>query len=63
MNSWVTPGDTPSRTAGWPVALAAAASLAVVPATLLAANLPPSATFLNQAAAVIGWGLFCAVVS
>lgn len=45
------------------MALAAAAILAVVPATLLAANLPPSATFLNQAAAVIGWGLFCAVVS
>ena len=40
-----------------------AAGLAVVPAALLAVNLPPSATFLNQAAAVSGWGLFCAVVA
>ncbi len=40
-----------------------AACLAVLPATLLAANLPPSATFLNQAAAVCGWGVFCAVLA
>jgi O-antigen ligase len=45
---------------GW---LTVAACLAVVPAALLAANLPPSATFLNQAAAVMGWGLFCAVMA
>jgi len=35
-----------------------AAGLAVVPATLLAVSLSPSATFLNQAAALSGWGLF-----
>ena len=35
-----------------------AACLAVVPATLLAVSLSPSATFLNQAAALSGWGLF-----
>lgn len=45
---------------GW---LTVTACLAVVPAALLAANLPPSATFLNQAAAVTGWGLFCAVLA
>lgn len=33
-----------------------AASLAVAVPALLAYNLPPSATYLNQAAAVIGWG-------
>ncbi len=40
-----------------------AACLAVVPAALLAANLPPSATFLNQAAAVVGWGVFCVLLA
>ncbi|MDO9315972.1 MAG: Wzy polymerase domain-containing protein [Burkholderiaceae bacterium] len=48
---------------GDPVWLTVTACLAVVPAALLAVNLPPSATFLNQAAAVSGWGLFCAVVA
>ncbi|OYT98519.1 MAG: polymerase [Burkholderiales bacterium PBB1] len=42
---------------------AIAALLATVPAALLAVNLPPSATFLNQAAAVSGWGAFCSVLA
>ncbi|MES2099505.1 MAG: Wzy polymerase domain-containing protein [Pseudomonadota bacterium] len=37
---------------GWPLVAGAAFTLP----TLLAFNLPPSATFLNQAAALIGWG-------
>ena len=32
------------------------ASLAISVPMLLAFNLPPSSTFLNQAAALIGWG-------
>ncbi len=40
-----------------------AALLAVVPAALLATNVPPSATFLNQAAAVSGWGVFCVLLA
>lgn len=32
--------------------------LAVVVPTLLAFNLPPSSTFFNQAAALVGWGAF-----
>ncbi len=43
--------------------LTIAACLAVVSPAVLAVNLPPSATFLNQAAAVSGWGLFCAVLA
>ena len=39
------------------------ALLTTVPAALLAINLPPSATFLNQAAAVVGWGVFCTVLA
>src|SRR5450631_1873676 len=35
---------------------AVAASAAITLPTLLAFNLPPSSTFLNQAAALIGWG-------
>ena len=40
-----------------------AACLAVVLPTLLAFNLPPSATFLNQAVAFIGWGVLVFVVA
>ena len=40
-----------------------AACLAVVVPTLLAFNPPPSATFLNQAAAFIGWGVLVAVLA
>ncbi len=39
------------------------AGLAVVAPTLVAYNVAPSATFFNQAAAFIGWGLFCIVVA
>ncbi len=42
------------RAAG-PAWFAAAAGAVAVP-TLIAFNLPPSATFLNQVAAVVGWG-------
>lgn len=41
-----------------PYAWTLAACLAVVLPTLLAFNLPPSATFLNQAAAFFGWGVW-----
>jgi O-antigen ligase len=43
----------------WPLSAAVALS---APA-LLAFNLPPSATFLNQAAALVGWGGFLTVVA
>jgi O-antigen ligase len=39
------------------------AVLAIVPSALLAFNLPPSATFLNQAAAVIGWGAWLGFIA
>ena len=39
-------------------ALGVVASLAIALPTLIAFNLPPSATFLNQAAALVGWGVF-----
>jgi O-antigen ligase len=39
-----------------PLGRLAPAVLAVAVPTLLAFNLPPSATFLNQAAALVGWG-------
>lgn len=40
-----------------------AALLTVVPPALLVTNAPPSATFLNQAAAISGWGAFCIVLA
>jgi O-antigen ligase len=40
-----------------------AACLAVVPAALLAVSLSPSATFLNQAAALSGWGVMATVLA
>ena len=43
--------------------LIAAATLAVVPPTLVAFNVAPSATFLNQVAAFVGWGGFLLVLS
>ena len=54
-------GQAPRRAEGFFLALAAL--LAVVPAALLALHVPPSATFLNQAAAVSGWGALCAVLA
>ena len=44
-----------------PLGTVAALIAGVLPA-LLALNISPSATFLNQAAALSGWGLFCAVL-
>lgn len=43
----------------WP----ACAALAMVAPALLAFNLPPSATFFNQAAALVGWGGFLIVIA
>jgi len=43
--------------------LRATAALGIVVPALLAYNVPPSATFLNQAAALIGWGGFFAVLA
>ena len=45
--------------AGW----IAAAALAVVLPTVLAVNLPPSVTFANQAAALVGWGMLCLLLA
>ena len=42
--------------------MAASASLAIGGPALLAFNFPPSATFLNQAAALVGWGSFLVVL-
>ncbi len=55
--------DSPSDLTAnrWPWAVCAALALAA-PA-LLAFNVPPSATFLNQAAALVGWGGFLLVLS
>ena len=51
----------PSSPSGWlPTALASAAL--TLPA-LLAFNLPPSSTFFNQAAALIGWGAWLSVLA
>ncbi|CAN5494035.1 hypothetical protein BH09PSE5_BH09PSE5_50130 [soil metagenome] len=41
--------------------VAVAIAAAVLPASL-AHNLPPSSTFFNQAVALLGWGMFAAVV-
>ena len=43
----------------WPLG----AALAMTAPALLAFNLPPSATFFNQAAALVGWGGLLAVVA
>lgn len=42
---------------------AAAALVAIVGPALLAFNQPPSATFLNQAVAVVGWGILLAALA
>jgi O-antigen ligase len=52
--------DTRKNTA---VVLVVLASIAIGLPTLLAFNLPPSSTFLNQAAALIGWGAFLTVLA
>ncbi len=63
------PGPTPAparpiaATALPPAAWTSAACLAVAFPTLLAFNLPPSATFLNQAAAFIGWGVWALLLA
>ncbi|MEP7295695.1 MAG: Wzy polymerase domain-containing protein [Burkholderiales bacterium] len=49
----------PSSPRVWPVC----ATLALSAPALLAFNLPPSATFLNQAAALVGWGGFLLVLA
>ena len=49
----------PAPGRGWPWAACAAVALP----TLIAYNLPPSATFLNQAAALVGWGIWLLVLA
>ncbi|CAN5279772.1 hypothetical protein BH11PSE9_BH11PSE9_22950 [soil metagenome] len=49
----------PVGTDGWAVL----ACLAVAFPTLIAYNVPPSATFLNQAAALVGWGGFLTLLA
>ena len=44
------------------VLIALAVNAVALPA-LLAYNLPPSSTYLNQAAALIGWGAFLTVLA
>jgi len=46
-----------------PTLWTSAACIAVAFPTLLAFNLPPSATFLNQAAAFIGWGVWALILA
>ncbi len=46
-----------------PAAWISAACIAVAFPTLLAFNVPPSATFLNQAAAFIGWGFWALLLA
>jgi O-antigen ligase len=54
----------PSASNGLPPASwTAAACVAVALPTLLAYNQPPSATFLNQAAAFIGWGVWALLLA
>ena len=43
--------------------LAALAACALTAPTLLAWNVPPSTTFINQALAVAGWGVFVAALA
>jgi len=51
------------KSAALPAAWSACAALAMAAPSLLAFNLPPSATFLNQAAALVGWGGFALVLT
>ena len=53
---------TPTAAILKPVLIALAVNAVALPA-LLAFNLPPSSTFLNQAAALIGWGAFLTVLA
>ena len=53
---------TPTAALLKPVLIALAVNAVALPA-LLAFNLPPSSTFLNQAAALIGWGAFLTVLA
>ncbi len=59
-----TAADTPAAAAQpHRVVLQASACVAVVLPALLAFNTAPSATFLNQACAVTGWGVFLGVLA
>ncbi len=59
MQSLASDQNAPMKTLG----LFFGATAAVVLPALLAWNLPPSATFLNQAAAVIGWGVLLTLLT
>ena len=58
--SLAAPGDADARPTAASLALALAA---VALPTLIAYNLPPSATFFNQAAAFIGWGAWVVLLA
>ena len=63
-DSGLAPAPDRSASAGLPAASwTAAACGAVALPTLLAYNLPPSATFLNQAAAFVGWGVWALLLA
>jgi O-antigen ligase len=65
MNSVSDPSTRPPASVPAPVPTAVAtvaASLAVSVPALLAFNPPPSATFMNQAAAMVGWGAWLVLV-
>lgn len=53
--------DIPEPVPAWTLALCAC--LAVAGPTVIAFNVPPSATFFNQAAALVGWGGFLIVLA
>ena len=55
------PSSSPNFTQYGP-AWALAACLALAAPAWIAFNLPPSSTFLNQAAALVGWGAFLALM-
>ena len=54
-------GPVPAPVPAW--ALAIGAVFAVAVPTLIAFNVAPSATFFNQAAALVGWGGFLIVLA
>ena len=54
-------GAAPAPVPPW--ALAVSGVLAVALPTLIAFNVAPSATFFNQAAALVGWGGFLIVLA
>ena len=63
MSATVFQSGTLPNGSGRTVATRAMACIAIGLPALLAFNLPPSSTFLNQAAALAGWGVFAMLLS